>query len=376
MTQRPLRFQRSASRACRHAGGVTVFDRFGGNNRSATDQVGSYLSAVTRSSIMARAYYSTVIEQPADRIWAIIRDFNAHSVWLPGTESHIEERKSGDQVGAIRNVRIGEKVIRQRLLAESDIDRFQTYEFCGPAPFPVRNYRATLRLTPIVDGNRSFIEWWATFDCAPEQHEHWTAYFANDGFAKWLGSLRNHLSARDRETPASTCQRRRQSGAAVTPSGSCRAQRRPQARGGAGLGLRVNTYCARSLRCSGRGREEPHNVLNSATGSRFRISRNYLFELFMTRTPCRKFYSAFGQSEAAVPYCFGMNVRLASVMTCGRPSRRPLSLKARPLKSIAGSWGKSARAKSARASVSSLTAWPASLVARAQDKSNRPACSR
>ena len=56
---------------------------------------------------MARAYYSTVIEQPADRIWAIIRDFNAYSVWLPGTESHIEERKSGDQVGAIRNVRIG-----------------------------------------------------------------------------------------------------------------------------------------------------------------------------------------------------------------------------------------------------------------------------
>jgi hypothetical protein len=142
---------------------------------------------------MARTYYSTVFEQSADDIWVVIRDFNAYSVWLPGTESRIEEHKSGDQVGAIRNVRIGDKTIRQRLLAHSDIDRLQTYEFCGPAPFPVRNYRATLRVTPIVDGGRAFVEWSATFDCAAQEQEHWTRYFAQDGFAKWLGSLRRHL---------------------------------------------------------------------------------------------------------------------------------------------------------------------------------------
>ena len=120
---------------------------------------------------MARTYYSTVFEQSADDIWVVIRDFSAYSVWLPGTESQIEEHKSGDPVGAIRNVRIGDKTIRQQVLAHSDIDRLQTYEFCGPAPFPVRNYRATLRVTPIVDGGRAFVEWWATFDCAAQEQE-------------------------------------------------------------------------------------------------------------------------------------------------------------------------------------------------------------
>src|SRR6184192_2151695 len=54
---------------------------------------------------MAKAYYSTVFEQPAEDIWAIVRDFNNYSVWLADTESRIENGKSGDAVGAIRNRR-------------------------------------------------------------------------------------------------------------------------------------------------------------------------------------------------------------------------------------------------------------------------------
>src|SRR5437763_8407617 len=69
---------------------------------------------------MAKAYYSTVFEQPAEDIWAIVRDFNNYSVWLADTESRIENGKSGDAVGAIRNVRIADRTIRQRLLAHSD----------------------------------------------------------------------------------------------------------------------------------------------------------------------------------------------------------------------------------------------------------------
>jgi hypothetical protein len=33
----------------------------------------------------------------------------------------------------------------------------------------VDNYVATLKLTPVTDGNRTFAEWWAEFDCAPER---------------------------------------------------------------------------------------------------------------------------------------------------------------------------------------------------------------
>jgi hypothetical protein len=44
--------------------------------------------------------YSTVFEQTADQVWAVIRDFNSYPVWVASvTESHIEDDKSGDTVG-------------------------------------------------------------------------------------------------------------------------------------------------------------------------------------------------------------------------------------------------------------------------------------
>ena len=46
------------------------------------------------------------------------------------------------------------KRIRQTLLALSDVDRSQTYGFCGAPPMPVRDYRATLRIVPVIDGGR------------------------------------------------------------------------------------------------------------------------------------------------------------------------------------------------------------------------------
>jgi hypothetical protein len=52
---------------------------------------------------------------------------------------------------------------------------------------------ATIRVTPIVDGNRAFVEWWATFDVAVGDGNHWTKFFARS-FATWLGRLRRGLA--------------------------------------------------------------------------------------------------------------------------------------------------------------------------------------
>jgi len=40
-----------------------------------------------------------------------------------------------------------------------------TYCFAGESPPPVENLQATLRVTPVVDGEHAFVEWWVTFDC-------------------------------------------------------------------------------------------------------------------------------------------------------------------------------------------------------------------
>ena len=139
---------------------------------------------------MAKAYYSTVFDASAGDVWQIVRNFNNYPVWVDGAgESEIEDGKSGDAVGAIRSVHYQGRHIRQRLLAQSDLERMQTYEFVGPVYRPITDFQATIRITPIIEGNRSFVEWWATFDCeAPLRDDQETSL--QTAFATWLGSLR------------------------------------------------------------------------------------------------------------------------------------------------------------------------------------------
>ena len=108
---------------------------------------------------MAKAYYSTIFAQPADAVWRVIRDFNNYPVWVEGAgESVIEDGRSGDAVGAVRNVLYNDTRRRQQLLALSDVERTQVYAFAGEIPLPVRNFQATIRVTPVVDGDRAFVE--------------------------------------------------------------------------------------------------------------------------------------------------------------------------------------------------------------------------
>ena len=118
---------------------------------------------------MARSYCSTVLDHRADDVWAVIRSFD-HYAWagVP-SETVIEDGKLGDQVSAVRRVSVGDKIIRQALLAHSDADRSYTYALLDPPPYPVRDYVATLRVTPVVESGAAFIEWWATFDCTAEE---------------------------------------------------------------------------------------------------------------------------------------------------------------------------------------------------------------
>jgi hypothetical protein len=142
---------------------------------------------------MARSYYSIVLDHTAEDVWAVIRPFG-HYAWagVP-SDTVIEDGKAGDQVSAIRRVAMGDRTIRQMLLAHSDLERSYSYAFCGEAPFPVRNYTATIRVVPVVASNQAFVEWWATFDCAADELDRWTNHFEKAGFATWLAALRQFM---------------------------------------------------------------------------------------------------------------------------------------------------------------------------------------
>lgn len=117
---------------------------------------------------MVKVYTSSVIDAPAAEIWDRIRDFNGLPSWHPGiADSRIELQQPADKVGCIRNFTLKDGGrIREQLLALSDYDFSVTYSILE-SPMGVSNYIATLKLTPVTDGNRCFAEWTAEFDCAP-----------------------------------------------------------------------------------------------------------------------------------------------------------------------------------------------------------------
>ncbi len=117
---------------------------------------------------MVKVYVSSVVDTPAERVWERVRDFNALPKWHPAiADSRIEGNLPADKVGCIRSFHTRDGgLIRERLLALSDYDFSCTYAILE-SPMGVSNYMATIRLVPITDGNRTFCEWTAEFDCDP-----------------------------------------------------------------------------------------------------------------------------------------------------------------------------------------------------------------
>jgi uncharacterized protein YndB with AHSA1/START domain len=145
---------------------------------------------------MARVYVSSVINAPAARVWERVRDFNAMPRWHPRIrESRIENGEPSDRIGCVRDFRLqnGDR-IREKLLGLSDHDLFFTYAILE-SPMPLTEYVATLRLTPVTDGDRTFAEWSAEFDCAEEVADDLVAGIGGNVFQGGFDALKRHFSA-------------------------------------------------------------------------------------------------------------------------------------------------------------------------------------
>ena len=143
---------------------------------------------------MASVYVSSVINASADKVWDRVRDFNALAVWHPRIrDSRIEESQPADKIGCIRNFNLqnGDN-IREQLLGLSDYDKFCTYAILE-SPMPLTDYVATLRLTPITDGDRCFTEWSADFLCAPDVEADLTHGIATNVFQGGFDALKRHF---------------------------------------------------------------------------------------------------------------------------------------------------------------------------------------
>lgn len=143
---------------------------------------------------MARVFVSSVISAPAASVWERIRDFNAMPKWHPRIrDSRIEDALPSDKIGCIRNFHLQSgDMIREQLVGLSDYDLFFSYAMLE-GPMPLWDYMATLRLTPVTDGDRCMAEWSAEFSCAASDETDLCDGIGTNVFQGGFDALKRHF---------------------------------------------------------------------------------------------------------------------------------------------------------------------------------------
>ena len=143
---------------------------------------------------MPRILVSSVVNAPAEEVWATIRPFDAVVDWLPFVKSSpIEDGGDPTRVGCVRVLTQADgEVFREVLVALSDAERSYSYTFVS-SPVPVRNHQTTLRVLPITDGDRSYVEWSSRFEIDPK-YETRLVNLMNQNFLAGLRNLAKEFS--------------------------------------------------------------------------------------------------------------------------------------------------------------------------------------
>ena len=145
--------------------------------------------------IMVKVFVSSVIPAPAEKVWAVIRDFNDMPSWHPLIgRSTIEGGKPSDCVGCIRSLTLTDGIrVREQLLSLSDFDYSFSYAIVESG-LDVSNYVAGLKLRPVTDGNQTFGEGTAEFETPPGSEQETAGMISRDVFQAGFDALKKHLA--------------------------------------------------------------------------------------------------------------------------------------------------------------------------------------
>ena len=144
---------------------------------------------------MVKVFVSSVINAPADKVWAVVRDFNDMPSWHPAiARSTIEGGRPSDAIGCIRSFYLTDGThIREQLLMLSDFDFNFSYSIVE-AGLDLQNYVAAMKLTPVTDGNRTFAEWTAEFETEPGKETEMAGIVSTDVFQAGFDALKEKLA--------------------------------------------------------------------------------------------------------------------------------------------------------------------------------------
>ena len=144
---------------------------------------------------MPSVFSSITIGAPADRTWALIREFNGLPSWLPFVvASEIEGGGPANEVGAVRRLTGDDGgVLRESLLEHSDEERYYRYGILE-SPLPVRDYVGEARVAQ--DGaDSSILTWTSTWDNDPEVEQEMLDVLGNQLLPTGLAAAKAAVEA-------------------------------------------------------------------------------------------------------------------------------------------------------------------------------------
>jgi Polyketide cyclase / dehydrase and lipid transport len=117
---------------------------------------------------MRQVYVSTVFDQPVDDVWAVLGDFHRVDKWIGIV--HASEPENGDQaptIGSVRKLTVGDDrhTTRERLASYDAVRRQMTYELPEAPPWNMTHYLGTIRVLPVTDSGKTFVEWYGQYAC-------------------------------------------------------------------------------------------------------------------------------------------------------------------------------------------------------------------
>ena len=136
---------------------------------------------------MAKVYVSAVMAAPIAEVWPIIRDFSGIGRFGPIVATCvIEGGEPADKLGCIRDIRTHDGgMIRERLVALDDLEHVLRYSIVESG-LGVTDYVGTMRAISVTDGDGTFVEWHASFGCAPERESELVAMLGGGVFGPGL----------------------------------------------------------------------------------------------------------------------------------------------------------------------------------------------
>jgi hypothetical protein len=136
--------------------------------------------------------YAVSVAASPDRVWSLIRDFQAIRDWHPAI-GRCELTQDGADTIRVITTKDG-AVLREKLLEHDDSKRRYSYAIVE-SPLPVADYRSTIEVRPSrKDGGRSMIVWQGRFNATGPDEEQAMSIVAGI-YEAGLEELRARLEA-------------------------------------------------------------------------------------------------------------------------------------------------------------------------------------